>query len=93
MRDNREQLERVLELMGEGSTRRIGLIVLAFLAVSEIVLQALVWWYGVQMTREEWGAAAVQVGPFAIGIWILTVGLLSTLLWRRLQGSSERGLR
>ena len=42
-----------MELMGEGSTRRIRLTVLAALAVSGIVLQALAWWYRVQAIREE----------------------------------------
>ena len=45
------------------------------------------------MTRGEWDVAAVQVWPFAIGIWILIVGLLSAALWRRLKGMSGRGLR
>ena len=82
-----------MELMGEGPTCRIRLTVLAFLAVSGIVLQGLAWWYRLQAVREEWAAAAVQVWPFAIGIWILIAGLLSAALWRRLKGSSERGLR
>ena len=93
MRDSREQLEKVPELMGEGSARRILLVVLAFLAVSGIILQALAWWYRLQAVREEWAAVAVQVWPFAIGIWILIVGLLSVALWRRLKGVSGRGLR
>ena len=93
VRSMREQLAKFLEMMGEGPTRRILLAVLAFLAVSGITLQALVWWYKVQATREEWAAAAVQVWPFAIGIWILAVDLLLGLLRRRLKGSSERGLR
>ena len=38
-----------------------------------------------------WAAAAVQVRPFAIGVWILIVGLLSAALWRRMKGMSERG--
>ena len=74
-----------MDLLGEGPTRRIHLTVLAFLAVSGIVLQALAWWYRVQAIRDEWYAAALQVWPLAIGIWILTVGLLSALLWRRLK--------
>lgn len=93
MADDREQRDQLMELMGEGSTRRIRLTVLAALALSGIALQGLVWWYGVQTTRDEWDTAAVQVWPFAIGIWILTVGLLSALLWRCLKGAPERRLR
>ena len=85
MADDREQRDKLMELMGEGTTRRIHLTVLAFLAVSGIVLQALAWWYRVQAIREEWYAAAVQVWPFTICIWILTVVLLSVLLWRCLK--------
>ena len=84
MADDREQRDKVMELMGEGPTCRIRLTVLAFLAVSGIVLQGLAWWYRLQAVREEWAAAAVQVWPFAIGIWILTVGLALTLLRQRL---------
>ena len=73
MADNREQLEKVLELMGEGSTRRIRLTVLAALVLSGMALQGLASWYRLQAVREEWVAAAVQVWLFAIGIWILTV--------------------
>ena len=93
MADGREQQKKLIELMGEGSTRRIRLIVLAFLVLSGMALQGLAWWYRVQAAREEWAAAAVQVWPFAIGIWILIAGLLSAALWRRLKGYSERGLR
>ena len=93
MADDREQRDKLMELMGEGSTRRILLVVLAFLAVSGIALQGLAWWYRVQAVRAEWDALAVQVWPFAIGIWILTVGLLSALLRRRLKGMSGRGIR
>ena len=83
MADDREQLERVVESVGGGSNRRVRLTVLAFLAVSGIILQALAWWYRVQAIREEWAAAAVQVWPFAIGIWILTMGVALALLWKR----------
>ena len=93
MADDREQLEKVLQVLGEGSTRRIHLTVLAFLILSGMALQGLAWWYRVQVVREEWAAAAVQIWPFAIGIWILTVGLLLALLRRRLKGMSGRGLR
>ena len=71
--------------MGDGSTRRIRLTVLAFLVLSGMALQGLVWWYGVQTTTEKWDVAAVQVWPFAIGIWILTVGLTLALLRKRLK--------
>ena len=43
MSENREQLEKVLELMGEGSTRRIRLTVASILALSGISLQGLVY--------------------------------------------------
>ena len=93
MRDSREQLEKVLELMGEGSTRRIRLAVLAALVLSGMALHGLAWWYKVQAVSEEWAVAAVQFWPFAIGIWILTLGVLSAVLWRRLKGMSGRGPR
>lgn len=41
MAADREQREKVMELMGEGPTRRIRLTVLAVLALSGIVLQGL----------------------------------------------------
>ena len=85
MADDREQRDKLIELLGEGPPRRIHLTVLAFLAVSGIVLQALAWWYRVQAIREEWYAAAVQVWPLAIGTWILTLGLLLALLRKRLR--------
>ena len=80
MSESREQLEKIRELMGEGSTRRIRLTVFAFLAVSGIVLQGLAWWYGVQMTTKKWDVAAVQVWHFALGVWILMTGLALALL-------------
>ena len=89
MADDREERDKLMGLMGEGPTRRIHLTVLAFLAVSGIVLQALAWWYRVQAIREEWYAAAVQIWPFAIAIWILTVGLLLALLRKRLKDMRE----
>ena len=73
-----------MELMGEGSTRRIRLTVLAFLVLSGMALQGLAWWYKVQAVREEWAAVVAQVWPVAIGIWILTVCLALTLLRKRL---------
>ena len=93
MADDREQRDKLMKLVGEGPTRRILLVILAFLVLSGMALQGLVWWYGVQMTTEKWDVAAVQVWPPALGVWILTVGLLSALLWRRLKGMSGRGIR
>ena len=75
MRDNRDQLEKVLELMGEGSTRRIRLTVIAVLALSGMALQGLVYWYAARAVGEEWGAVGIQVWAFAVGAWVLTVGL------------------
>ena len=60
--DNREQLEKVLELMGEEPTRRIHLTILAALVLFGMALQGLAWWYRVQAVTEEW--AAVPVRPF-----------------------------
>ena len=47
MRDNREQLEKVIELMGEGSTRRIRLTVLAVMSLVGVALQG--WSTGMQL--------------------------------------------
>ena len=89
MADNREQRQKVIELMGEGSARQIRLIVLSVLALSGVALQGLLWWYAIQMAREEWSSAGMQVWAVAVGVWILTVGLLGALLWRRLKGVLE----
>ena len=93
MTHDREQREKVMELMGQGSTRQIHLVVLAPLVLSGIVLHGLALWYKLQAVSEAWDAAAVQVWPFAVGVWILIIGLLSAALWRRLKGMSEQGLR
>ena len=89
MADDREQRKKVMELMGEGSTRRIRLTVLAVLALSGIALQALVHWYAIQMVGKEWGTAGMQVWAFAVGAWILTVGLALALLRKRLKDMQE----
>ena len=44
------------------------------------------WWYAAQVAREEPGSFGMQVWTLAVGVWILTVGLLLALLWRRLKG-------
>ena len=75
--------------MGEGSTRRIRLIVLAVLALSGIALQGLVFWYAAQTAGKEWGALGIQVWAFAAGDWILTVGLALALLRKRLKDMRE----
>ena len=91
MSESREHLEKIMELMGEGSIRRILLVVLAFLAVSGVVLHGLAGWYILQAGREKWAGTAIQVWPLALGVWILIVGLLLAILRRRLKGMSERG--
>ena len=73
-------------MMGEGPARGIRLVVLSILALGGIALQGGVWWFGVQTASEEWGAAGLQVWIVAIAIWILSVGLLLALLWKRLKG-------
>ena len=78
-----------MDLMGEGSTRRIRLIVLAVLALSGIAFQGLVYWYAAQTTGKEWGALGIQVWAFAVGAWILTVGLALALLRKRLKDTRE----
>ena len=75
--------------MGEGSTRRIRLMVLAVLALSGIVLQGLVYWYAARTAGEEWGAVGIQVWAFALGAWILTVGMALALLRKRLKDMLE----
>ena len=72
MADDRKQLEKVMELMGEGSTRRIHLLVIAVLALSGMALQGLVYWYAVRAAGGEWGAVGIQVWAFAVGAWFLT---------------------
>ena len=92
MADDREQRKKVIELIGEGSARRIRLIVLSVLALVGVVLQGLVYWYAAQMTAEEWSTGGVRVWALTVSIWILTVGLLITLLWRRLKSMPEGAL-
>ena len=78
-----------MELMGEGSTRRIRLIVLAVLALSGMALQGLVYWYAAQTAGKEWGALRIQVWAFALGAWVLTVGMALALLRKRLKDMRE----
>lgn len=89
MTDDLKQREKLIELIGRGPGRRIRLAVLSFLALSGIVLQGLVWWYGVQTVAEEWSAVEVQAWPLAAAAWILTVTLLLALLRKRLKSMSE----
>ena len=94
MPGDQEQRDKLMELIGEGPTRRIRLTVLAALVLSGMALQGLAWWYRVQAVREEWAAAGVQIWPFAVGVWILTVGLALTLLRKRLSDmEKEAGVR
>ena len=89
MADDRKQLEKVMELMGEGSTRRIHLLVMAVLALSGMALQGLVYWYAARTSGAEWGAVGMQVWAFALGTWILTVGMALALLRKRLMDMRE----
>ena len=89
MAESWEQRERVMELVGEGSTRFIRLTVLFALALSGILLQGLVYWYAAQATGREWGVLGMQVWAFAVGTWILTVGLALALLRKRLNDLQE----
>ena len=89
MAGDREQRKKVLELMGEGSARRIRLTIVSVLALSGIVLQGLVYWYAAQMAGEEWGGVGIQVWAFALGAWILTVGMALALLRKRLKDMRE----
>ena len=85
MADDRELQKKVMELIGEGSTRRIRLTVVAVLALSGIVLQGLVYWYAAQAAGKEWGTVGMQVWAFAVAAWILTVGMALALLRKRLK--------
>ena len=67
----------------------IRLTALFALAPSGIVLQGLVHWYAIQMVGKEWGTAGIQVWAFAVGAWILTVGLALALLRKRLKDMRE----
>ena len=86
MADSSRQSERFMGVLGEGRERLILLIVVSVLALSGIVLQGLVWWYAAQMVGVELGGAGIWVWAVAVGTWVLTVGLLLTLLWERLRG-------
>ena len=61
MAADREQRDKLMELMGEGSTRRIRLTVMAVLALSGIVLQGLVYWYAAQ-TASSWSVSRASSG-------------------------------
>ena len=89
MADDREQRKKVLELMGEGSTRRVRVIVSSVLAPVGVVLQGFVYLYAAQVADKEWGTVGMQVWAFVVGAWILTVGLLLALLRQRLKGMRE----
>ena len=89
MTGDREQRKKIIELMGAGSTRRIRLTVVAVLALSGIVLQGLVYWYAAQPAGREWGALSIQVWAFAVGAWMLIVGLALALVWKRLKDMQE----
>ena len=78
-----------MELMGEGSARRIRLTVLFALALSGIVLQGLVYWYAAQVGDRVWGTVGMQVWALAVGAWILTVGLTLALLRKCLKDMQE----
>ena len=89
--DNREQLEKVAELMGEGSARWIRLIVLSLLILSGVALQVLVCWYAFQSTSEEWVFLEMQSWAFVGGAWVVILGLLLALLWRCMKDMLEGG--
>lgn len=74
-----------MELMGEGSVRWIRLTVVLALAVSGIVLQGLVCWYGLQTAGEEWGVLGIHVWAFAVGAWMVIVVVGLALLRKRLK--------
>ena len=58
---------------------------MAILALSGMALQGLVYWYAAQPAWREWDALGIQVWAFAVGAWILTVGLALALLRKRLK--------
>ena len=84
-----EQRRQVVELLGEGSARRIHVIVASILALVGVVLQGLVYWHAVQMADKEWGTVGMPVWAFAVGAWILIMGLLMALLRQRLEDMRE----
>ena len=92
MANSWRQREKLIELLGEGSPRRLRLIVLAVLALSGTALQGLVWCYAAQMAGKEWGALGIQVWAVAVGAWILTVGLALALLRKRLKDMREAAI-
>ena len=73
-------------VLGEGRERLTRLIFVSVLALSGIALQGLVWWYAAQMVGVELGSVGTWVWAVVVGTWILMVGLLLTLLWKRLRG-------
>ena len=86
---DREQHDKLMELLGEGPTRRIRVTVLFALALSGVALQGLVYWYAARAANEDWGTGGMQFGVFVVGAWFLTVGLLLALLLRRLKDMRE----
>ena len=72
-------------VLGKGRERLIRLLVVSVLALSGIALQGLAWWYVAQMVGVELGSPAIWVWAVAVGTWTLTVGILLTLLWKRLR--------
>ena len=73
MAEDREQLDKFMELLGEGSARWIRMTVLFALALSGIVLQGLVHWYAIQVVGNEWGTLGIQIWAVAVGAWMLIV--------------------
>ena len=85
-----EQRKQVVELLGEGSARRIHVIVASLLALVGVVLQGLVYWHAAQMADKEWGTVGMQVWAFAVGAWILIMGLLNGALEATSGGHARR---
>ena len=92
MAEDREQLDKFMEMLGEGSARWIRMTILFALALSGIVLQGLVHWYAIQMVGKEWGIAGIQVWAFALGAWVLTGGMALALLRKRLKDTREEAI-
>ena len=86
MPNSSRQRERFMGVLEEGRERPIRLIVVSVLALSGIALQGLVWWHAGQMVGLELVSAGIWIWAVAAGTWILMVGLLVTLLWKRLRG-------
>ena len=86
---DREQRQKVTEMLRQGTTRRIHLAVLSVLIVSGICLQGAVFWHAAQTARESWGDAGLQVWAFFIGIWVLVVVIFLVLLWKLLKSVAE----